>query len=648
MAGMSEHRQRRNPQEWLPVAAQVIRDANERVITQAAYGAYEAVSAATGDHGKASKDHDAVKRRAANLSVRVGPAATRGTGAPAFYDQDTREVVLDSDVALPGVDPATVRWSQEGWRRKHLRAAGLVEHEVGHAAHSDTRWFKDWQKAGADVLDFGTMLEETRMESRVVQDGGDRQALAAVAHELILRDAHVDEQGDAWRDAMGAVLILGRDQGNGGALPSSSVKPFRDAYAAKHGAAWVQALDDLIRSYNATQDRDVPQRDAMRDLMERWKTELGAAAPEPDGEQPDGGGEGEQQGGDQGGGGEQSQPDTSDASAGDVGDTKDAGDGGDQVGELEPGDQEQPKSIRDLLRDAVDLSEQEQREAVDAADQAEQAEDAEQVRQIVHGQDESAFGEAIQVTPRHPEAQDRKLASELARHFQQLALPEVARTRVRAQLPPGRMIGRGAVTRQAQKASGQVVNADLFRHQRKQVTTTPPPVIGLMTDCSGSMREAQPHVARLAWALSEAGRAIQARTALVAFGTTAQLVEHDRSHVQTAHASHGWENFSAGFKTLDDRLHLTSPYRGARVLIIASDGGFGRVQGATAAPTVRHLERRGVAVVWAAIGCNWKGYGRGIDAGHVLELDASSTPSQIAHAMTDAVEQAMRAARISF
>ncbi len=642
MALFDQIRSRRNPAEWLPVASQVIRDANERVISQAAYGAYEATNTETGSHDRAIKSHDEIKRRAQNLSVRVGPAATRGTGAPAYYDQERREVVLDSDVALPGVDPATVRWSQEGWRRRHRRAVGLMEHEIGHAAHSDTRWFNQWRKMGADVLDFGTILEETRMESRVVADGGDRAALAAVAHELILRDAHVDEQGDQWRDAMGASLILGRDQDNGGALPTASVKPLRDAYAAKHGAAWVQTLDELVGDYNQTQDRSVPNGEGMADLMRRWRERLAAVdeAPTPD-EQP-GEGDGDGSGGE--GSGEQSdQPSAGDESA--TGDPAD-GDDGDQADEERPPEQS-PRSIREILRDSVNLSEQEQRDAIDAADKSEAQDDAAATRRIVHGQDENGPPEAIITVSRDPAADDRKLSAELTRHFQQLALPEVARDRVRQQLPPGRLIGRGGVTREAQRSAGQVVDADLFRHTRKRVTTTPPPVIGLMTDCSGSMREAQPHVARLAWALSEAGRAIQARTALVAFGTSARLVEHDRRHVQVADASHGWENFSAGFKQLDDRLHLTSPYRGARVLIIVSDGGYGRGQGMTAAPIVRHLERRGVAVVWAAIGCEWRGGQRGIDAGAVLEMHSPGTPAEVAHALTSAIEQAMRAARVT-
>jgi len=82
--------QRRHPREWLPVAAEILRDANDRVGHQAASSTRSAALAAGESEQAAARSWSEHNRRIQNLAVRVSPAATRGTGAPALYEQSTR------------------------------------------------------------------------------------------------------------------------------------------------------------------------------------------------------------------------------------------------------------------------------------------------------------------------------------------------------------------------------------------------------------------------------------------------------------------------------------------------------------------------------------------------------------------------------
>jgi hypothetical protein len=197
------------PKDWLPVAAAIGADANERVSNRMGHlrrrAADEAFRAARSDAfddaaGAYRADEledakatlraahmraDAAQGRLRDLAVHVGPGATMGTGAPAFYREADREIVLDSAVALPGVDPASVRWDDPLWRAEHLRAAGLVEHGLG-AAHTPGVCASGTGRAcnvGVRTADRGNT------DGELPRPGWCGRARCCVAHELILRSS---------------------------------------------------------------------------------------------------------------------------------------------------------------------------------------------------------------------------------------------------------------------------------------------------------------------------------------------------------------------------------------------------------------------------------------------------------------------------
>lgn len=583
--------------DWLPVASAVARDANGKV------------------WGHTS--------RRGSLAVQIGPHATKhvdGSGAPAHYNERTGEVVVDSETALPRVDPATVRWDNQRWRKRHLRAVGLVEHEVGHAVHTPRglglRWVRE---AGERLASFGIAMEETRMEAQTVATGGDTAALSAVANELVLRDWH--PSGDRFADAMNAALILGRDRKHGGAMKTADVDPYREQLAALLGQETVDALDGFLHEWNRTTDSEVAAMSGadLRAMYDRF-TELVGATPdneqgEGEGEQGEGGeGEGEGQGQGQGAGSPESGPESAEKAR---------------------------QAIRKRLIETAEDRAGAAAAAEAARDEREADSDREASKEITHGYGGGNTEGRTYDLPIDSAA--RKLAADLSSELRRVAMPDIRKRPTPRQLPPGKLRGRGALARSAQSAAGLVPDAEPFRHTRKIRTLTPPPVVGIMQDTSGSMKPAEATVATLAWALAEAGRSVQARVDYVSFGNVGRRVKHDPTRIKATSCDGGWENFREGFAILNRRLHLTDPYQGARVLFVLSDGGLvGPGEAEAAGKVCRHLERQGVVVVWVNVG-HWVGDAYGVE-GRVVAVDPSN-PSAAARLLAGSLIAAMRGVR---
>jgi hypothetical protein len=121
-----------------------------------------------------------------------------------------------------------------------------------------------------------------------------------------------------------------------------------------------------------------------------------------------------------------------------------------------------------------------------------------------------------------------------------------------------------------------------------------------MVDISGSMASAMNPMAVTAWAMSEAGRRVQAQTAMVYYGEdvfpTLKPGQHlDKVNVYTA--PDGTEKFDKAFKALDGGLNLLAG-SGARLLVVVSDGCYTDAERDHATKWVRECDKAGVAVLW--------------------------------------------------
>jgi hypothetical protein len=103
-----------------------------------------------------------------------------------------------------------------------------------------------------------------------------------------------------------------------------------------------------------------------------------------------------------------------------------------------------------------------------------------------------------------------------------------------------------------------------------------------------------------AWIMSEAGRRIQAETAMIYYGSGIfpTLKRGQRlNEVSIYSAPDGTEKFAEAFEALDGELGLTFS-DGVRMLVIVSDGNYTPKQTESAIKILRECKQNGVAVLW--------------------------------------------------
>jgi Mg-chelatase subunit ChlD len=145
-----------------------------------------------------------------------------------------------------------------------------------------------------------------------------------------------------------------------------------------------------------------------------------------------------------------------------------------------------------------------------------------------------------------------------------------------------------------------MMHAEPWKRTVRKHTDDPTLKIGVMVDISGSMASAMNPMAVTAWAMSEAGRRVQAQTAMVYYGEdvfpTLKPGQHlDKVNVYTA--PDGTEKFDKAFKALDGGLNLLAG-SGARLLVVVSDGCYTDAERDHAKKWVRECDKAGVAVLW--------------------------------------------------
>jgi hypothetical protein len=139
-----------------------------------------------------------------------------------------------------------------------------------------------------------------------------------------------------------------------------------------------------------------------------------------------------------------------------------------------------------------------------------------------------------------------------------------------------------------------------WKSKSRKHTDDPTLSLGVMVDISGSMGMAMEAMGQTAWIMSEAGRRIQAETAMIYFGEGIfpTLKRGQRlSEVTIYSAPDGTEKFAEAFGALDGELGLTFG-RGVRILVIVSDGNFTPKQTEQAVQLLRECKQTGVAVLW--------------------------------------------------
>jgi hypothetical protein len=244
---------------------------------------------------------------------------------------------------------------------------------------------------------------------------------------------------------------------------------------------------------------------------------------------------------------------------------------------------------------------------------------------------------------RSPKGNERASAVRLAQMLDKAKYRERSITEVKSVLPQGRLKTRIAIQNSAMKSKGIHSELPAWRHTKRKHTDDPTLSIGVMVDISGSMSSAMESMATTAWVLSEAGRRVQARTAMVYFGQdvfATLKVGQKLEQVSVWSAPDGTEVFGRAFDALDGHLNLVYG-EGVKLLVIVSDGHYTGNETQNAKNAIKMCAENGVAVLWLAPKTGWSGSMGGAIVGKngvvVENLDVKEIANVIGKSATNAL-----------
>ena len=563
-----------------------------------------------------------------DLVAYVGPGA--GGPAPACYAPALAEIEVNVDMAFaPGIDPDMVgdlreRANQYAW----AKGIGAIKHEAFHAKHSHWDMRAAFDALAKDEYEALVLMEEGRIEARgLAADPKARVFLRACALDIVLADTR--EQLAASGNVRGAAKVVGLVHARviGGVLDEDEVRPIMDNVESILGAELVEALSDLLRTAQAHAN-DHSLEDIYPAARE-WARLVREAAEEA---------------------GEES--------------------GKGEPGEGEPGSEGEPgegggsailREIIEAMEEAAgvvainnndDLADQEEGE--EWADEVEERE-----RRARERHDNSRVSSKVFARPkegggksgsrlyerRPPTGSERAAAVTVARSLERAKYRERDLTEIRSVVPPGRLHTRGLVQAAAQRAQGRMVQAEVWQRKVRKHTDEPSLTIGVMVDISGSMGSAMEPMATTAWVMSEAGRRVQARTAMVYYGSSVFPTLKPGEHLSEVHiytAPDGTEKFDEAFRALDGSLGLLHS-TGARLLVVVSDGCYTSVELAAAKRWMRRCQEQGVGVLWLPFdhGAYAQEIIKGIATASLVpgHLDPASAAVEIGKAAATAMEK---------
>ena len=589
--------------------------------------------------------------------------------APALFNPATAEIEINTNVAFGnGVMPEeigdiTARRTQ----LEYAKGAGAIFHEALHARF--TRWslLDAFNAVEKDVYQALHTLEEGRIEAFGVRTSPDKQVLLrACAMEIVMAD--LDGQLERVSNVRGAGLLAALTLGrvDAGVLKQNDIEPIVPILEGILGADVIAKLREVWIEFQA-HDKHNNATD-LYVLAEKWVKILDETSKE----------KGEPQGGDfpticgypmPGGSGEKSEEEGTPSStpspssgSGEKSEEEGEQDGegsgsSDGEGEEEEkdgeGESESPlaKMLKEALKESKDnvqvanqsvlddaLTEEDWKEDAKAREQqsknqADNRKVAEKVFSKTSGPGDDGGTRSRLIETRKPTSDERVAAVRVSKALEKAKYRERDVIEVNSVLPPGRLRTRALVQGQAQKSRGVRTPVDAWSRTIRRMTDEPTLTIGVGVDISGSMGGAMNPMATTAWVLSEAGRRVQARTAMVYYGNsvfpTLKAGQHlDEVRVYTA--QDGTEEAVEAFKALDGSLNLMYG-KGARLMVIVSDGYYRHEIRGDVKDYIRQCHNNGVAVLWLTFddGRSARPYLEGTDA-QLVCATAEQSASEIA------------------
>lgn len=530
----------------------------------------------------------------------------------ALFDPATAEIEVNAKDAFGIADPEIVGdLNDRGMMYEFPKATGAILHEACHAR------FTQWSlvKSNADLKPRENealhLLEEGRIEGLgVLTFPENAEFLRASAMEIVIGDLS-DEKLASMSGTRAFAQIAGLVGGriDAGVLDYADVKPILDLAIGGLGQDLYDQLRMLWRKAQAHTKHS--NADDLYPLAIEWERLVSEKAKE-NGEE-----------GEEGSGGEGCSPIPSEL----LEEIKEAleksADESSWTATINLGDQE-----------GEEKREQEVKERQDEGKRRQQNKEAES-KVFTKASGEIAFGNSGSklVETRKPTSAERVASVKVGQMLDKAKYRERDVAVVRSVLPQGRLKSRAMVQGQALKSKGILTPVEAWEHKTRKHTDEPTLAIGVMVDVSGSMGGAMNPMATTAWVLAEAGRRIQARTAMVYYGEgvfPTLRVGQRLNEVNVYSAPDGTEKFNEGFMALEAHLNLLDS-RGAKLLVIVSDGHYTPSQVGSAKKWIAECDKRGVAVLWLTFDHttgNLDQYLKGT-SGEAVSL-AGSTPEQSA------------------
>lgn len=529
-----------------------------------------------------------------DLVVYGGEDSAEGEAVAAFY-HDIAEIEINLPKAFGEfTKPASIgNFYDRATQYEFPMTTGIVYHEALHARH--TNWNFEILKEQLDNTEGQAfmLLEESRIEARgVIEKPENKLFLRASALEMALED--VDEKtlanlgGEIWQVANLAGLSLARYDAR--ILEREDVI---EIYKVVVSILGEQLYNDLRAIWVEFQTLTIPQQDRAIELAKKWVELLRQTDPEGE---PKGGesvfeeseGEGESESGE--------------------------GESGSESGE---GVSKSVQNLLDKMSESAlnaelsandKLADQERQEKWQDEAKARQSESQRknqrqnQARKIFDkSHNESGSGSSSRVSERRvPTGAERASAVTIAKTLEKAKYRERSVHTRKTQAPVGKLIMRNAIQNQALESMGKRGELPEWKHKTRKHTDDPTLRLGVMVDISGSMGSAMVAMGQTAWILSEAGRRIQAKTAMVYYGSgvfPTLRVGQRLSEVTIYTAPDGTEKFGEAWESLDGELGLTFG-DGVRMLVIVSDGQYTPKERQNAVQALTECRQAGVAVLW--------------------------------------------------
>jgi hypothetical protein len=500
--------------------------------------------------------------------------------APALFDPRTAEIEVNAKDAFGIIDPEIIGdINERDVMFDFPRATGAILHEALHARF--TQW--DLMKSSEDLTrgqnEALHLLEEGRIEAMgVLTFPKNRVFLRACAMEIVIADLNPDDLGlHSTTRASAKIAGLVGARIDAGVLELDDVKDVIDLVKKNLGEELYGQLRTIWRkAQNYTIHNNA---EPLYQLAIEWDKLVEDKAKEN--------GEGEGEGG--------------------------SGEGGCGF----PMPQEMIDKIKEALENSaeetgfqvvVEIGDQQQDErweeevkekSNDSKRRDENKKEANKTFAKNSGEGESSSSSKLSEV-RKPTSVERVASVKVAQMLEKAKYRERDVTIVRSVLPQGRLKSRALVQAQALKSKGVHTQVEAWEHKTRKHTDEPTLSIGVMVDISGSMGGAMTPMAITAWVLANAGRRIQASTAMVYFGsgvfpTLRKGEPLDEVRIYTA--PDGTEKFDQAFRAIDGHLNLLDG-KGARLLVIVSDGHYSGSEPSNAKKWIAECDRLGVAVLW--------------------------------------------------